>query len=272
MTDHYDFYDETLRTLIEDGEIVPERDSVLVICAADNDRRVLLACGFREVTISNVDARLTANPDTFAPYSWEYQEAQSIDRPDDSVDFVFVHSGLHHCYVPHQAMAEMLRVARKGVLLFEPYDNVMTRLGLKLGFGQRYELAAVYDNDCQYGGVGNSDIPNHIYRFNRSEIEKLAATCQPYGPHYFRFFHRFRIPWQQLRMRSSRLPYYAVLATSPLLKLFFALFPQQSNNFAAYIRKPDLERDAYPWIRLSDKGRPSLDREQLAKLYQQKGQ
>ena len=49
----------------------------------------------------------------------------------------------HHCHSPHRGLLEMYRVARRGVLAFEPRDTRLVRLGVRLGFGQEYEIAAV---------------------------------------------------------------------------------------------------------------------------------
>jgi len=40
----------------------------------------------------------------------------------------------------------MYRVAGRGVLAFEPRDTRLVRLGVRLGFGQEYEIAAVAGN------------------------------------------------------------------------------------------------------------------------------
>ena len=100
--------------------------------------------GFTDVVISNVDTRTTSA--AFAPFEWSFQDAEDLTYPDDSFDFCIVHSGLHHCKSPHEALLEMYRVSRQGVLVFEPCDNLTTRIGVWLGIGQEYEIAAVAGN------------------------------------------------------------------------------------------------------------------------------
>ena len=194
------FYRDVLLRLIESRQLnLDER--ILVVCGGTTDAAILKSLGFTNVTISNLDVRL--NGDEFAPYSWSFQDAESTTYADGEFDFVVVHSGLHHCYSPHRAILEMYRVARKGIVLFEPYDNWTTRLGVRLGFGQEYEHAAVYYNGMEFGGVRNSAIPNYVYRVTRREIEKTILCGNPCSRPGFRYLHQLRVPWGQLRGRRN---------------------------------------------------------------------
>ncbi len=74
------------------------------------------------------------------------QDVERLGFTDRAFDFVVVHQGLHHCHSPHRGLLEMYRVARRGVLAFEPRDTRLVRLGVRLGFGQEYEIAAVAEN------------------------------------------------------------------------------------------------------------------------------
>lgn len=143
-------YIDTMKKLISRG-IIELDSSILVVCGGNQDREALLHIELTNVIISNLDERMTGNE--FAPYNWSYQDAESITYADNSFDFTLVHWGLHHCYSPHRALLEMYRVARKGLIVFEPYDGFLTRMGTRLGFGQVYELAAVAGTGLKYGGV-----------------------------------------------------------------------------------------------------------------------
>ena len=241
-----DFYEEVVGELLRAGVFDTDM-RVLVVCGGSTDSAVLRRCGFKNVTVSNVGKPPPDKGDP--PFEWSYQDAESLGFDDESFDLCIVHSGLHHCHSPHRALLEMYRVASKGVLLFEPYDNLLTRIGVKLNVGQEYEHASVYCNDSHHGGVGNTAVPNFIYRFTQQEIVKAIHCNAPYAKHDIRFFHKMRIPWTQLRKRRSKAFYYAVRAAQPALKLVEKLMPEQSNNFAALILKPDLTRELHPWLR-----------------------
>lgn len=262
------FYAEIFSKLIAEG-VITRGSRVLICCGGDYDREMLQSCGLTNVVISNLDTRII--PDRFAPYEWSFQDAENLTYEDGSFDFVSVHNGLHHCHSPHRAILEMYRVARKGILLFEPYDNLVTRLGVALGVGQDFEHAAVFHNDLKFGGVKNTEIPNYIYRLERREITKSIICNAPYGEHDFRFYHRLRMPWAQLTTRKNKIPLIAACFAWPFLKLIELLAPEQMNAFGAAILKPDLKKNHYPWLTVDEQGGVHLNREWVSNLYNKDG-
>lgn len=258
-----EFYGETIDRLLGDG-LIGLDSSILVVCGGPVDRQVLVDRGFTNVTISNIDSR--QDPKGFDPYPWSYQDAEQLSCEDGSFDVCIVHSGLHHCRSPHRGLVEMYRVARRGVLLFEPYDNLFTRLGIRLNIGQEYEHASVARNGFAFGGVANSAIPNFVYRFTEKEILKTVSCYEPTASPDVKVFHRMRIPWGQLKARPKKGAYYAARLATPLLRLVERVFPAQSNNFAAFITKPDLPADLHPWLR-EDGDSVVLDERWVAERY-----
>ncbi len=241
-----DFYEEVISHFLQTG-LLNTRMKILVVCGGKVDRAVMQKSGFQDVVVSNIDDRTKAKD--FAPFQWRHENAEQLTFEDESFDFCIVHSGLHHCHSPHRALLEMYRVARKGLLLFEPYDNLVTRLGVRLNLGQEYEHASLFSNKCHHGGVGNTDIPNFVYRWTQQEIVKTINCYAPYARHEIHFIHKMRIPWTQLRRRRNKMPYYAVRLVQPALKLLEARVPKQSNNFAALVLKPELPGALHPWLR-----------------------
>jgi SAM-dependent methyltransferase len=240
-----DFYAEVVGRLLRTG-VLTTHMRILVVCGGHVDKSVLHEHGLRHVVISNVDQRL--DKDSFAPYAWCHQDAERLTFEDESFDFCIVHSGLHHCYSPHRALLEMYRVARRGVLLFEPYDNMVTRLGVRLDIGQEYEHAAVFCNGGDHGGVANGPIPNYVYRWTERDIVKTIHCNAPHARHTIHFMYRMRIPWTQLRGRRNRTLYSIVRLAQPALKAIELCFPKQSNNFAALVLKPQLPLALHPWL------------------------
>lgn len=258
-----DFYGGTVRALLADGTL--RRDMrVLVLCGGPHDRDVLIACGFTDVTISNVDPRLRG--DEFAPFAWSFQDAEALSYDDGSFDVAIAHNGLHHCASPHRAVCEMYRVSRTGLLVFEPYDGFVSRLAVRTGLGQEYEVAAVVDNGMAFGGVRNSAIPNYVYRWTEAEVRKAVQSWAPTGRHRFRFFYAVRPPWARLRMLRSRAALVATAALLPVLKLVTLACPRLCNNFGFLVLKPRLPDDLLPWLRETDGG-VVLDREWVAANY-----
>lgn len=249
MTPVDDFYAEVLGTAVRDG-LLDSDMRVLVVCGGRTDIVALRDRGFTDVVVSNVGTP----PSELGAYAFARQDVEHLTYPDNSFDLCVVHSGLHHCHSPQRALLEMYRVASRAVLLFEPYDNLITRLGVRWGFGQEYEHASVHFNHVRHGGVGNSAVPNFVYRFTEREIVKAVHSYAPYAKHEVRFFYRMRIPWAQLKRRRNTAFYQAVRVARPALRLIETVAPRQSNNFAALIRKPDLPGDLHPWLRHDETG------------------
>lgn len=258
-----DFYARTLTKLVE-RKLLSRESNILVICGGPTDRDVFHRLGFQRVTISNLDVRMRG--DEFAPYVWSYQDAEGLKFDDNSFDVVVAHSGLHHCYSPHRALLEMYRVARQALVVFEPRDTLLVRLGVRLSFGQEYEVAAVAANGLEFGGVRNSPIPNYVYRWTEREIEKTISTCAPLGRSRYHYFYALRVPEERLNAMKNRWVARAVWLLLPALRLLTALFPRQTNCFAFAVEKLQLPRDLHPWLRLQN-GAPTVNAEWVKERY-----
>ena len=247
-----DFYIHTLRRLQATGWLRPQ-DRVLVVCAGPPDRDALLAVGQTNAVISNLDERMT-DDGRYAPLEWSHQDAEALTYDSESFDICIVHDGLHHCLSPHRGLLEMLRVARRGVLAFEPRDTGIVRLGVRLKFGQRYETSAVEGGGLKFGGVRNTPVPNYVHRWTEREIEKTVRAASPEGAPSFEYFYALRVPEERLRWLRSPVQRRLVQVGLPAMKGLSRVFPRQTNGFAFAITKPALPRDMHPWLRLADDG------------------
>jgi ubiquinone/menaquinone biosynthesis C-methylase UbiE len=247
VTEVPDFYPETLTRLLDSGWLRKD-DRVLVVCGGPVDHEAMLAAGLRNVVISNLDQRMD-DDGRYAPLEWSYQDVESLTYDDASFDICIVHDGLHHCRSPHLGLLEMLRVSRRGALAFEPRDNGIVRLGVRLNFGQRYETAAVAYNDLRFGGMRNSAVPNYVHRWTEREVEKTVRAALPEGEPQFQYFHALRIPEQRLEGMKSSAQRRAVEIGMPILRGLSKAFPKQTNGFAFAITKPRLPTDLHPWLR-----------------------
>jgi hypothetical protein len=148
----------------------------------------------------------------------------------------------------------MYRVARRGLLVFEPQDTLLTRLGVRLGVGQRYELAAVADNDLRWGGVQNTDVPNFVYRWTERDIRKTLAAFDPTGHPRVRCVYDFRVPGAAAAATRSRAARAVAQVAVPLVRRFLRLAPSQANAIGMIIDKVDPDHDLHPWLRADDSG------------------
>lgn len=236
------FYKETI------AQWIPDRAaSVLVVAGGTNDRDVFMENGFTNVVISNIDERIRG--DEFTPYQWSFQNAESLTYSDQSFDYVVTHAALHHCHSPHRGLLELYRVARRAAIAFEPCDNFLVRQMQRYGLAQIHEQAAVHYNDGKYGGVANTEIPNYIYRWTESEVEKTINSFAPMAGHRFRFRYGSDKPDAAMR-RKGFVKKAVVSVLVPGYAIFTKIFPKQQNLFAMMVEKPEIPRDLYPWLRM----------------------
>jgi len=257
------FYQNVATKLIKDKNV-----SLLVCGGGALDQEVLQKSGFHDVTISNLDTRVTG--DEFAPFKWKYENAESLTFPDESFDYVVIHAAMHHCFLPHKVLTEMYRVARKGVLAFESRDSVTMRLLERLGVACSYEHAAVYFNDCQYGGVNNTEIPNYVYRWTEREVEKCIQSYAPHFKHKYVFEYGTAFPASAELENKSALKRYLLRLMSPFYRGFVKVFPNQQNLFAFYIEKPIKEPGSlFPWLMYDENKKVTFNRQWGEKRYKQ---
>ncbi len=111
------------------------------------------------------------------------ENAESLSFVDDSFDYVFCKESYHHFPRPMIALCEMLRVARKGIVLLEPNDILVPSTYLQsVTYGLKYlirQLIGKPINKHVYETSGN-----YMYTLSRREIEKFSLgvglTCVAY--------------------------------------------------------------------------------------------
>jgi len=253
---YFAFYRQIIRTLL-DRRVITQTMSVLVVCGGEIDKKVFEQLGFTDVTISNLDSRMTGRE--FAPYKWSSQDAEALTFPDNSFDLVVVCAGLHHCHSPHRALLEVYRVARRCAVAIEARDGLLSRVAVRLGVVDEYEVTAVAGNNLAFGGVKNSPVPNYIYRWTEREVIKTIASYAPYSPPEILWFHKFEPPFEVLKVRKTLKALLLLYVAFPILWLITRIFKSQCNLFAFAILKPDLPSELFPWLELQD-GRPAINR------------
>ena len=212
---------------------------LLAVCAGTDDWELLSSLGFTNVVVSNLD-------EAFAPLVpegvWSYQDAQSLTFEDRSFDWVFVSEGLHHCRSPHRALLEMYRVCQEGIVAIEARDSALMRLAVRVGMADAYELAAVADQGFHTGGLDNSSVPNHVYRWTESEVVKTLRSYDPTGEPRIEFRYGLRLPTAEATGARRRV---AGKLAKPALLALCTVFKRQSNQLAIIARRPT---GLYPWL------------------------
>lgn len=99
---------------------------------------------------------------------------EAIDFPSDHFDYVSCKEAFHHFPRPYVGLYEMIRVARKGVMLIEPLD-VLSAIPLLLflkGICDKINpllINKIWKNRFSWESVGN-----YVYKVSERELEKVA--------------------------------------------------------------------------------------------------
>jgi SAM-dependent methyltransferase len=237
------FYRETLEKLLKAGDIA-RSDKIVVFCGGPFDAEVLKSLEFSDVTITNVDARTDGN---VSGLRWENQNAENSTYANDEFDVAIVHAGLHHCHSPHRALLEMYRVARKAVVAFEARDSFAMRIASRAGFTPDFELEAVSEEGYETGGVANGPVPNFIYRWTESEIEKTIRSFDPAHVYNIKYFYGLLLPTVRFDHTNMPIRRTVMKMLAPAAEIFARLFPKQGNQFGWAIIKTGELRD---WLEI----------------------
>lgn len=236
------FYKDTLLKCL-DKQLIGLEENILIVGGGKSDRNVFFDCGFKNVTISNVDYH--GGHKDYAPFSWEYQDAEMLTFKDDTFDWVFTHAVLHHCGSPHKALCEMLRVSKKGIGVFEARDSNLVNLGLKFGLVPEFEIEPSILSGGKFGGYRNTAVPNYVYRWTEREVKKTVNSYIPHYQHDFHFFYGLTVPTQRMAMSKKIVKRVIAKIAVILLPIFRLVFPKQCNRFAFIVTK---KGKLQPWL------------------------
>ncbi len=186
--------------------------------------------GLNAPVFTNIDVEYGVLPETSAGRvdsddgrSWRSADAQDLPFEDDSFDIAFVADGLHHCRAPHAALTEMVRVARRGVVVVESRESLLVRAGLRAGSVTEYEINQRLLSTRTRGGADFGPIPNFVFRWTEREFEKTVRCYRPELTFDFKYFYGMSTPsgstYRDGLMRSAG-------------RLTAWLAPRQGNLFA----------------------------------------
>ncbi len=196
---------QTAWQLLNDAAHPPsngQETTLVVCCGSGMESEMIAQTGQRVIALDlSLDALHRAR-DRAKRYGSEFDlvvgDAENLPLASGAVDFVFVHDGLHHLPDAYRGVREMIRVARRAVVIAEPADAVLTRMAVMFGIAGEYEEAG-----------------NYVYRL---QPEKLIEVFRECGLRKWRF-RRNLIYYQPWTFRLYRL-----FDRAPLFWLFRAGF------------------------------------------------
>nr|WP_232325347.1 methyltransferase domain-containing protein [Pedobacter panaciterrae] len=103
------------------------------------------------------------------------QNAEHLSYNNDQFDFLLCKEAYHHFPRPYAALYEMIRVAKKAIVVIEPQDPVSKMAGLLFFLNIFSALKSnianlIWKNRFSYEPVGN-----FVYKISEREMEKFAA-------------------------------------------------------------------------------------------------
>jgi SAM-dependent methyltransferase len=243
---------------------IDTNEKLLVIGGSWQDAELLICAGFKDITLSNFQLELEedAHSNPSVKVTRLAIDAEQVDLPDGSFDCVFAHEVLHHCRSPHRTLCEMLRVARRHVVVLEPNDSFSMRALTWSGFSFPYEIFSVVYHGYEGGGVRDSCIPNFIYRWSGNELRKTVSSYlaeYDFLAHAYPYWD-FNVDEKQLSMRKeTRIhaitsvmgakTFLAVLRAFQIVLNGIPILRRQGNKFFCCIEKTG---DLRPWLTIGD--------------------
>ncbi len=192
---------------------------VLVICCGSGmDAEYVVRAGASVVAMDISDGCLERARTRGERYGISYDlvrgDAENLPFADGSFDYGFVHDGLHHLPEPERAIAELARIARRGIMVTEPADAAISKLLIRVGIMKPYEEAG-----------------NYVLRFRP---DRLASLCRSLGfdrvassRYLLKYGHPPAAWWRGL---DGEVPYQAARAAFGLFGV--ALFGRWGNKLA----------------------------------------
>ena len=114
--------------------------------------------GFKHVLPSSIDSVMLDEAKRRGYIeNFSVENAEALSFKDNSFDYVLCREAYHHFPRPMIALYEMLRVARKGVVLIEPQDPMIDHPAIVGDVPSGYEASA-----------------NYVYTLSRRELTKVA--------------------------------------------------------------------------------------------------
>lgn len=133
--------------------------SVLVVCGGVGGEATFFANqGFKDVTNTDFSANALEVCGRRDPRLKRMElNAEAIDLADESYDLVVVQDGLHHLPRPALGLNEMVRVARRGIIVLEPHTGMVAK-----AIGTEWER--------------HGDAVNFVFRWNHEFFRQVILS------------------------------------------------------------------------------------------------
>ena len=144
-----------------------------------SDAHYLASKGADATATDIADALLREGVEAGFISKYSKENAEALSFAGDSFDFVLCKESYHHFPRPMKALYEMLRVARTGVILYEPTDHYVYTHFLQAFFRSMLQIINALGIFKLFLGREikrhtYEDVGNYVYKISEREIEKVA--------------------------------------------------------------------------------------------------
>lgn len=228
--------------------------------AYGHDANYLIENGVQNVIASDIsDEFLAVSKEVGIVEQYTAENAENLSFENNSIDYILCKETYHHFPRPYAALYEMIRVAKKGIVIIEPQDPIikmpfllfMTNILEKIKHGL---VNKIWKNRFSYEAVGN-----FVYKVSEREMEKFAAginlpmvAIKNFNPNFW-FRGSEKIP-----AKKSEKKFRKILFKKGLRDFLsnFGIVPSQSLSIIIFKTLPEIElqnslkKDGYKLIEI----------------------
>lgn len=139
-----------------------------------NDAKYILRKGVDALASDISEILLKEAKDSEYLPDYRVENAESLSFADSEFDYVLCKESYHHFPRPMIALYEMLRVARRGVLLIEPNDTFTSNKSIETIIRNAKNWIKLFLNRPINNQHSFEESGNYVYSISRREIEKVA--------------------------------------------------------------------------------------------------
>lgn len=196
-----------------------ENWKVLIICGGvGGEGAFFMKAGFKDVTLSDFSNNSLAMANILAPQlKTILLNAEAPELESDAYDLIVVQDGLHHLPRPALGFTEMLRVAKKAVMVIEPYESLVGNV-----IGTEWEV--------------HGTAINFVYRWNRNMVEQTVKSylLREYNSiKVFRLWHHDTV----IHNFANKFPKRLRVSAAKTICFFLSLINFWGNMMVAIVTK-----------------------------------
>ena len=212
-------------------------DSFLLISGSVHEIQILRDLGYKNFSITYHNEEEIKNLQKFGfeiNKNLFQADVRNLGFKNQTFEYIVTNATLHHVDLPHKAITEMYRVAKKGVLIIESNDSLMMKIACKFKFAEEFEVSSINLKNNS-GGLLDTAVPNYVYRWTEREVIKTLKSYDPSNITYIKFGYDNDLT----NLKSSK---FHVKILMIFAKIIFFIFKKQQNCLSIFIDKTKVKK------------------------------